>query len=111
LCEIESSVRTPSTRSGQGQFAANARYVSFRCRSLKRPTLFRFLLAAGSGKPIVNTSGTMLLAHSVRGRAGTEDDEGQEGGNPRVASEKLSLAFAKRGVRTATMRLAPTVHS
>jgi nucleoside-diphosphate-sugar epimerase len=66
---------------------------------------------AGSGKPFVNTSGTMLLAHSVRGRAGTEYDEGQEGGNPRVASEKLSLAFAKRGVRTATMRLAPTVHS
>jgi nucleoside-diphosphate-sugar epimerase len=66
---------------------------------------------AGSGKPFVNTSGTMLLAHSVRGRAGTEDDEGQEGGNPRVASEKLSLAFAARGVRTATMRLAPTVHS
>ena len=66
---------------------------------------------AGSGKPFVNTSGTMLLAHSVRGRAGTEDDEGQEGGNPRVASEKLSLAFAKRGVRTSTMRLAPTVHS
>jgi nucleoside-diphosphate-sugar epimerase len=66
---------------------------------------------AGSDKPFVNTSGTMLLAHSVRGRAGTEQDEGQEGGNPRVASEKLSLAFAKRGVRTATMRLAPTVHS
>jgi nucleoside-diphosphate-sugar epimerase len=66
---------------------------------------------AGSGKPFVNTTGTMLLAHSVRGRAGTEDDEGQEGGNPRVASENLSLAFAKRGVRTSIMRLAPTVHS
>ena len=66
---------------------------------------------AGSGKPFVNTTGTMLLAHSVRGRAGTEDDEGQEGGNPRVASENLSLAFAKRGVRTSIVRLAPTVHS
>jgi nucleoside-diphosphate-sugar epimerase len=66
---------------------------------------------AGSGKPFVNTTGTMLLAHSVRGRAGTEDDLGQEGGNPRVASETLSLAFAKRGVRTSIMRLAPTVHS
>ncbi len=53
----------------------------------------------------------MLLAHSVRGRAGTEDDAGKEGGNPRVASENLSLAFAKRGVRTSIMRLAPTVHS
>lgn len=65
----------------------------------------------GSGKPFVNTSGTMLLAHSVHGRAGTEEDAGQEGGNPRVASEKLSLAFAQRGVRTSVMRLAPTVHS
>ena len=66
---------------------------------------------AGSGKPFVNTTGTMLLAHSVRGRAGNEDDAGQEGGNPRVASENLSLAFAQRGVRTSIMRLAPTVHS
>ncbi len=66
---------------------------------------------AGSEKPFVNTSGTMLLAHSVQGRAGTEDDLGQEGGNPRVASENLSLAFAKRGVRASIMRLSPTVHS
>jgi len=66
---------------------------------------------AGSAKPFVNTTGTMLLAHGVRGRAGTEEDEGQEGGNPRIASEKLSVAFAKRNVRTSIMRLAPTVHS
>jgi nucleoside-diphosphate-sugar epimerase len=66
---------------------------------------------AGSGKPFVNTSGTMLLAHSVHGRAGTEEDLGRDGGNPRVASEKLSLAFAQRGVQSSIMRLAPTVHS
>ena len=66
---------------------------------------------AGSDKPFVNTSGTMLLAHSVQDRAGTEDDFGQEGGNPRVASENLSLRLAKRGVRTSIMRLSPTVHS
>jgi nucleoside-diphosphate-sugar epimerase len=66
---------------------------------------------AGSNKPFVNTTGTMLLAHSVHGRAGTEEDLGQEGGNPRVASENLSLAFAKRGVRASIVRLAPTVHS
>jgi nucleoside-diphosphate-sugar epimerase len=65
----------------------------------------------GSNKPFVNTTGTMLLAHSVRGRTGTEEDAGEEGGNPRVASENISLAFAKRGVRTSIMRLAPTVHS
>lgn len=65
----------------------------------------------GSGKPFVNTTGTMLLAHSVRGRAGTEADLAEDGGNPRAASEKLSLAFAERGVRTSIVRLAPTVHS
>jgi nucleoside-diphosphate-sugar epimerase len=66
---------------------------------------------AGSEKPFVNTTGTMLLAHSVHGRSGTEQDAAAEGGNPRVASESLSLAFAKRGVRTSIMRLSPTVHS
>jgi nucleoside-diphosphate-sugar epimerase len=66
---------------------------------------------AGSGKPFVSTTGTMLLAHSVHGRAATEDDLAQEGGNPRVASENLSLALAQRGVRASIMRLAPTVHS
>ncbi len=66
---------------------------------------------ADSGKPFVNTTGTMLLAHSVQGRAGTEEDAGQAGGNPRVASEDLSLALAKRGVRASIMRLSPTVHS
>ncbi len=65
----------------------------------------------GSGKPFVNTTGTMLLAHSVHGRPGTEEDEGKAGGNPRVASEKISRAFAARGVRTSIVRLAPTVHS
>lgn len=66
---------------------------------------------AGSGKAFVNTTGTMLLAHSVRGRAGTEEDEGVAGGNPRVGSENLSVALAKRGVRSSVVRLAPTVHS
>jgi nucleoside-diphosphate-sugar epimerase len=66
---------------------------------------------AGSGKPFVNTTGTMLLAHSVQGRAGTEEDLGEPGGNPRVASETSSIGFAERGVRASIMRLAPTVHS
>ena len=65
----------------------------------------------GSGKPFVNTSGTMMLARSVHGRAGTEDDEGQAGGNPRVGSENMSVTLAGRGVRSSVIRLAPTVHS
>lgn len=66
---------------------------------------------ADSGKPLVNTTGTMLLAHSVKGRPGTEDDVGQAGGNPRVASEDISLRYAGRGVRSSIVRLPPTVHS
>jgi nucleoside-diphosphate-sugar epimerase len=65
----------------------------------------------GSGKPFLNTTGTALLAHSVRGRPGTEEDAGQEGGNPRVRSEKLTESLASRGVRAIVVRLAPTVHS
>jgi nucleoside-diphosphate-sugar epimerase len=83
-----------------GAVAADLRAVEALCEAL-----------AGSHKPFVNTTGTMLLAHSVRGRAGTEDDAAQEGGNPRVASENLSLAGARRGVRASIVRLAPTVHS
>jgi nucleoside-diphosphate-sugar epimerase len=59
----------------------------------------------------VNTTGTALLAHSVHGRPGTEDDEGKDGGNPRVASERITQEFAKKGVRATVMRLSPTVHS
>lgn len=69
------------------------------------------LAASGRGKPFVNTTGTMLLANGSGGRPGTEEDAGHEEGNPRVASEALSLAFAARGVRASVMRLAPTVHS
>jgi len=65
----------------------------------------------GSNKPFANTTGTMLLAHSVQGRAGTEDDVSVAGGNPRTRSEDLSLAFAEQGVRTSIVRLSPTVHS
>ena len=65
----------------------------------------------GSNKPFAHTTGTMLLAHSVQGRAGTEDDVSVAGGNPRTRSEDLSLAFAEQGVRTSIVRLSPTVHS
>ncbi|HET9623268.1 MAG TPA: SDR family oxidoreductase [Kofleriaceae bacterium] len=66
---------------------------------------------AGSDKPFANTTGTMLLAHSVKGRTSTEDDAAVAGGSPRTASEDLSLAFAEKGVRTSIVRLSPTVHS
>ena len=64
---------------------------------------------AGSGKPFVTTSGTLMLAVAALGRTGTEEDA-LEGG-PRIESENTVIALAGRGVRSSVVRLAPTVHS
>ena len=59
---------------------------------------------AGSGKPFIVTSGTLLVAP---GRVATETDPVMPG-LPRV-SESTGLAFAKSGVRAMAVRL-PQVH-
>jgi nucleoside-diphosphate-sugar epimerase len=59
---------------------------------------------AGSGKPFIVTSGTLLLAP---GRVATEKDDVRPG-LPRV-SETAGLAFAAQGVRAMAVRL-PQVH-
>ena len=59
---------------------------------------------AGTGKPFVVTSGTLLVAP---GRLATEEDAATPG-LPRV-SESAGLAFASRGVRAMAVRL-PQVH-
>jgi nucleoside-diphosphate-sugar epimerase len=65
---------------------------------------------AGTDKPFVNTSGTLMLAMAgVSGRAGTEDDRSP--GGHRGDIENATLALADRGVRSAVVRLAPFVHS
>jgi nucleoside-diphosphate-sugar epimerase len=61
----------------------------------------------GSGKPLVVTSGTALLAS---GRIGTEEDAPGSADTPRAASEAAVLAAAGRGVRASIVRLPPTVH-
>jgi nucleoside-diphosphate-sugar epimerase len=60
-----------------------------------------------SGKPFVNTSGTLQLA--MLGRLATEDDV-SDPALPRVASENAAIALAERGVRSSVVRLAPSVH-
>ncbi|NKY84655.1 SDR family oxidoreductase [Nocardia veterana] len=62
---------------------------------------------AGTGKPLVATSGTGLLA--ALGRTGTEADSLP--GGPRIDSENAIVGFADRGVRSSVVRLPPTVHS
>src|SRR5471030_337534 len=59
---------------------------------------------AGSGKPFIVTSGTLLVAP---GRLATEEDPVTPG-MPRM-SETAGLAFASRGVRAMAVRL-PQVH-
>jgi nucleoside-diphosphate-sugar epimerase len=68
---------------------------------------------AGSGKPFLAASGTMMLLGSVPpGEVGTEDTvvDTSEAGNARAITERVLLGLAGRGVRTAALRFAPTVH-
>ncbi|KDN22880.1 SDR family oxidoreductase [Amycolatopsis rifamycinica] len=64
---------------------------------------------AGSGKPFVSTSGTLVMP---AGRESTERDEPDPAGFAafRIAGERACLAFAGQGVRASVVRLAPTVH-
>ena len=64
---------------------------------------------AGTGKPLVTASGTLLLAMAGLGRTGTETDVLAAG--PRIDAENAVVAFAERGVRSSVVRLPPTVHS
>jgi len=64
----------------------------------------------GTGKPLVTTSGTlMLLAAGITGRPGTEADFVPSG--YRVDAENLVIGLAERGVRSSVVRLPPIVHS
>lgn len=64
---------------------------------------------AGTGKPLVTTSGTMLLAFAGLDHAATEADALDAG--PRIDAENAVVALAQRGIRSSVVRLAPTVHS
>jgi nucleoside-diphosphate-sugar epimerase len=64
---------------------------------------------AGSGRPLVVTSGTLVLP---AGRVGVESDAPDPAapGAARAACERAALALAGRGVRASVVRLAPCVH-
>ncbi|NGZ83383.1 SDR family oxidoreductase [Duganella aceris] len=64
---------------------------------------------AGSGKPLVVTSGTAVLPAGVEGH---EDDatDPQSAGKHRIPSEQATLALAACGVRASVLRLPPSVH-
>ncbi|MBC8103468.1 MAG: SDR family oxidoreductase [Cytophagales bacterium] len=67
------------------------------------------LAAAGGAKIFVSTSGTAVLAGE---QGGSESDAGNAEGptGHRVPAERATLAAANRGVRSAVLRLPPSVH-
>ena len=63
----------------------------------------------GTGKPLVGTSGTLMLLFGGVEGVGTEADAGESG--PRIDAENAVIALAEQGVRSSVVRLPPTVHS
>lgn len=62
---------------------------------------------AGSNKPLIVTSGTMLLPLN---HLATEQIPTEMGRNLRAMSDMAALALVERGIRSALVRLPPTVH-
>jgi nucleoside-diphosphate-sugar epimerase len=64
----------------------------------------------GTGKPLVTSSGTLMLTFTgITGRPGTEADFAP--GGPRVDAENFVISLGVRGVRSSAVRLPPIVHS
>lgn len=63
----------------------------------------------GTGKPLVGTSGTGLLAMASLGRTGTEDDTLP--GGYRVDAENFVIDLADKGIRSSVVRLPFITHS
>ena len=63
----------------------------------------------GSGRPLVVTTGTALIRP---GTVVTEEDgaDPASAGHPRLATERLALAMAERGVRVSVVRPGASVH-
>ena len=63
----------------------------------------------GDAKPLVGTSGTLMLTLGGLDRVGTEEDAID--GGYRVDTENFVIGLADRGIRSSVSRLPPVVHS
>ncbi|MEO7215688.1 SDR family oxidoreductase [Mucilaginibacter sp.] len=63
----------------------------------------------GSDRPMVTTSGTMILTPGHIGNENDEPDPASPAGY-RTPSEKVTIELASHGVRTSIVRLPPSVH-
>lgn len=64
---------------------------------------------AGSGRPLVTTSGSLIVALGGRGGLVVEQDA-PDLAVPRAASDLATVALALRDVRASVMRMPPSVH-
>ena len=64
-------------------------------------------ILAGSGRPLIVTSGTALVAP---GQLATEQISPRAGAHPQSNANIAALALADHGIRVALVRLPPTVH-
>ena len=65
---------------------------------------------SGTGKPLVTTSGTLIVALGAAPGHLCAEADAPDAALPRVASEIATLGLAARGVRASVMRLPPSVH-
>lgn len=111
LEDIDSLKRGASESDGVIHLAFNHDFTKFvENAQAERAAIEAFgEVLAGSNRPLICASGTMMLP---RGVLGTEDMEPDSTSfpNPRAGNEKALISLASKGVRSAAIRLSPTVH-
>ncbi|KAF1988763.1 NAD(P)-binding protein [Aulographum hederae CBS 113979] len=65
---------------------------------------------AGTDKPLIVTSGTLMIASAEKADEDTQPDFSHPMAAARGQSETLTLELAKKGVRASVIRCSPTMH-
>lgn len=111
LEDIDSIKRGASESDGVIHLAFNHDFTKFVENAQAERVAIEALgeVLAGSNRPLICASGTMMLP---RGVLGTEymGPESTSFPNPRAGNEELLVSLASKGVRSAAIRLSPTVH-